>query len=114
SPVFLMTSSALYNQNQFIANVNTKVNPAVSLFGYYVFNKAMSSSDGLSTFPGNPWNYSGEYGPAATDVRNRVLFGGTVALRWNIRLNPLFTAQSGPPFNITTGEDNYNTTLFTA
>ena len=95
SPVFLMTSSGLYNQNQFIANVNTKVNPAVSLFGYYVLNKAMSNSDGLSTFPANPYNYAGEYGPAATDVRHRVLFGGTVNLRWNIRLNPLFTAQTG-------------------
>ncbi len=114
SPVLLMTSSGLYNQNQFIANVNTKVNPAVSLFGYYVLNKAMSSSDGLSTFPANPYNYAGEYGPAATDVRHRVLVGGTVNLRWGIRLNPLFTIQTGAPFNITTGEDNYGTTLFTA
>ncbi len=114
SPVFLMTSSGLYNQNQFIANVNTKVNPAVSLFGYYVLNKAMSNTDGLSTFPANPYNYSGEYGAASTDVRHRVLFGGTINLRWNVRLNPLFTTQTGMPFNITTGEDNYNTTLFTA
>ena len=114
NPVFLMTSSGLYNQNQFIANVNTKVNPAVSLFGYYVLNKALSNTDGLSTFPANPYNYAGEYGQASTDVRNRVLFGGTINLRWNIRLNPLFTAQTGMPFNITTGEDTYNTTLFNA
>jgi len=109
-----MTSSGLYNQNQFIANVNSKVNPAVSLFGYYVFNKASSNTDGLSTFPANPYSYAGEYGPAATDVRNRVLFGGTILLRFGIRLNPLFTWQSGAPFNITTGEDNYGTSLFTA
>ena len=114
SPILLMTSSAIYNQNQFIANVNSKVNPAISLFGYYVFNRALSSSDGLSTFPGNPYNYSGEYGRAATDIRHRVLMGGTIILRWNIRLNPLVTWQSGAPFNITTGEDNYSTTLFTA
>ncbi len=114
SPVLLMTSSGLYNQNQFIANVNSKVNPAVSLFGYYVLNKAAGSSDGLSTFPANPYNYAGEYGPAATDVRHRVLFGGTINLRWNFRLNPLLTWQSGAPFNITTGQDNYGTTLFTA
>ncbi|HZL56068.1 MAG TPA: carboxypeptidase regulatory-like domain-containing protein [Bryobacteraceae bacterium] len=114
NPVFLMTSSGLYNQNQFIANVNTKVNPAVSLFGYYVLNHAMSNSDGLGTFPANPYNYAGEYGPAATDVRHRVLFGGTVNLRWNIRLNPLFTAQTGAPFNITTGQDPYGTTIFNA
>ncbi len=114
SPVLLMTSSGLYNQNQFIANVNTKFNPAVSLFGYYVWNKAMSSSDGLSTFPASPYSGAGEYGPAATDVRHRVLVGGTVNLRGGIRLNPLFTIQTGAPFNITTGQDNYDTTLYTA
>jgi len=114
SPVFLMTSSALYNQNQFIANVNSKINPALSLFGYYVWNKALSSSDGLNTYPANPYNYSGEYSRASSDIRNRVLFGGTIILRWNIRLNPLLTVQSGAPFNITTGQDTYGTTLFNA
>jgi hypothetical protein len=113
-PILLMTSSGLYNQNQVIANVNSKINPAVSLFGYYVFNRARSNSDGVGTFPANPYNFAGEYGPAATDVTHRVLFGGTINLRWNIRLNPLITAQTGTPFNLTTGEDNYGTTLFTA
>lgn len=114
NPVFLMTSDGRYNQNQFIANVNSKLNPPVSLFGYYVFNHAMSDTDGIGTFPGDPHNFAGEYGPAATDVRHRVLVGGTINLRWDIRLNPLFTAQTGAPFNITTGEDNYGTTIFTA
>lgn len=113
-PVFLATSTGIYNQNQFVANVNAKMNPAVSLFGFYVFNRALSSSDGLATFPANPADFAGEYGPAATDVRHRVLIGGTLNLRWNLRLNPLITAQTGPPFNLTTGQDNYGTTLFTA
>jgi hypothetical protein len=43
-----------------------------------------------------------------------VLLGGTVNLRWNIRLNPLVTLQSGAPFNITTGQDTYGTTLYTS
>src|SRR5262249_58499692 len=60
SPVFLMTSSGLYNQNQFIVNVNTKPLPDVSLFGYYVFNQARSNTDGLGPFPANPRDYSGE------------------------------------------------------
>ena len=65
----VLASSALYNQNQLIVNVNTRVNPAISMFGYYVLNKAMSSSDGINTFPGNPYDYTGDYGRAATDVR---------------------------------------------
>jgi hypothetical protein len=113
-PVYLMTSSGLYNQNQLITNVNAKLNAGVSLFAYYTLNSANSNSDGLGTFPANPTNFTGEYGPAATDIRHRVLVGGTVSLRWNVRLNPLVTVQSGAPFNITTGQDNYGTTLYTA
>jgi hypothetical protein len=108
-----MASSGLYNQNQLSANLNSKLNAAVSLYATYVLSKATSNSDGL-TFPANPWNFAGEYGPAGTDVRHRVVFGGSINTRWNIRLNPLVTYLSGAPFNITTGGDPYGTTLYTA
>jgi hypothetical protein len=111
-PLFLMTSSGLYNQNQLVFNVNSKLNSAVSFYSTYVLNKAMSNADGLGTFPANPYSNSGEYGPASTDVRNRVVFGGSMNTKWNIRFNPLLTLQSGAPFNITSGEDPYGTTLF--
>ena len=114
NPVFVVSSAGKYNQNQILINLNSKINPAVSLFGYYTLNYARSDTDGPGTFPGRPQDLTGEYGPASTDVRHRMLIGGTINLRWNIRLNPLFTAQSGSPFNITTGQDNYGTTLFTA
>lgn len=113
-PIFLMSSSGIYNQNQVIANVNSKINSGVSLFGYYTLNRARSSADGLGTSPANPYNYAGEYGPAATDIRHRFLVGGTIYMWYGIRLNPLFTFTSGAPFNITTGQDLYGTTLFTA
>jgi Carboxypeptidase regulatory-like domain len=112
SPIYLMTSSGVYNQNQMIASVNAKPIANVSLFGYYVLNKAMSDSDGLTTFPANPYNYSGEYGPAATDIRHRVLVGGSIATRWNLRFSPYVILQSGAPFDITTGRDLYGTAMF--
>lgn len=113
-PVFLMESSGLYNQNQLVTNVNSRVNGGFSLFGFYVLNKAMSNTDGLGTFPANPYNFTGEYGPASTDVRNRFTAGGSINMRWNIRLSPFATVQSGPPFNITTGTDVFGTTIFNA
>jgi hypothetical protein len=113
-PVFLMSSAGLYNQNQLIFNLNSKINKTVSIFSSYVLNKAMSNTDGVNTYPGSPYNYAGEYGPALTDIRNRVQFGGTIELRWNIRLSPLVTYQSGMPFNITSGTDPYGTTLYFA
>jgi hypothetical protein len=111
-PVFLMDSSGIYNQNQLITNVNARLNSNVSLFGFYMWNHAMSNTDGLSTYPANPYNYSGEYGPAATDVHHRVFVGGSVNTKWNVRLSPFMVVQSGPPFDITVGRDVYGDTLF--
>jgi hypothetical protein len=88
-PIFLMESSGLYNQNQLIVNVNSKVNGNISLFGSYVLNYAMSNTDGLNTFPANPYSMAGEYGPALTDIRNRVSFGGSIKTKWNFQFNPL-------------------------
>ena len=112
--VDLMESAALYNQNQIISNVNAKVNSGLTLFGFYVFNRAFSSTDGVGTFPANPYNFAGEYGPAATDVHHRVTIGGSINLKWAVRISPFVVLQSGAPFNITTGNDPYGTTLFNA
>jgi len=113
-PVFLMESSGLYNQNQLITNVNTRVSPSISLFGSYVFNRARSNTDGINTFPGIPYSSAGDYGPASSDIHHRVNVGGSINTKWNIRLNPLITTTSGAPFDITTGSDLYGTTLFNA
>jgi hypothetical protein len=113
-PVYLMESSGLYNQNQLITNVNAKLTGNVSLFGYYTLNHAMSNTDGLGTFPAKPYSMLGEYGPAATDVRNRLFIGGSLNTKWNVRLSPFIVVQSGAPYNITVGQDIYGDTLFNA
>jgi hypothetical protein len=111
-PVFLMESSGIYNQNQIVANINTRLKQGVSLFGFYVLNRAMSNTDGIDTVPANPYNLAGEYGPAATDVRHRVTFGGSISMKWNVRISPFVVVQSGAPFDVTAGSDLYGTTLF--
>jgi hypothetical protein len=112
-PIFLMSSSGLYNQNQVAFTVNSKLNSAVSFYSTYLLTKTLNSTDVL-TVPANPYDYSGEYGPASLDIRHRVTFGGSINTKWNIRLNPLFTYSSGAPFNITTGGDPYGTTIYSA
>ena len=112
--VFDMESSGRFRQNQLLVNVNSKVSSTISLFGTYVLNRAMSDTDGVGTFPANPYSSVGEYGPAAFDIRHRLNTGGTINTRWNVRLSPFISLQSGAPFDITTGSDVYGTTLFTA
>jgi hypothetical protein len=113
-PVFEMQTNGAYKQNQFIANVNSRVSQTISLFGTYVFNRSRSNTEGANTFPGNPYSLAGEFGPAGNDVHHRVNAGGSINTKWNVRLSPLVTLQTGPPFDITTGGDPYGTTLFNA
>jgi hypothetical protein len=110
--VFQMESSGLYNLNQLAVNVNSRANKYVSLTGTYVLARAMSNTDGINTFPANPYSLAGEYGPAATDVRHRMSLGGSINTKWNVAFNPLLNLASGPPFDITAGSDIYGTTLF--
>ena len=111
-PIFLMESAGLYNQNQLIVNANSRVNRNISLFGSYVLNRALSNTDGLNTFPAMPYSMAGEYGPALTDIRNHLSFGGSVTTMWGLQFSPLLTILSGQPFNITVGQDLYGDTLF--
>jgi hypothetical protein len=112
--VDLMESAGLYNQNQLISNLNAKLNSGLTLFGFYVFNRAFSNTDGIGTFPANPYNFAGQYGPAATDIHHRATIGGSINLKWAVRISPFVVMQSGAPFDITTGSDLYGTTLFNA
>ena len=118
NPVLLMESSGLFNQWQLITNVRSQLNKRVSLNGFYMYGRAYSNTDGVSTLPANPYSMAGEYGPSSLDERNRVFVGGTITGPWNVLLAPFFTANSGAPFNVITGTDLYDTaltsTLFTA
>ncbi len=113
-PVFQAESSGRYKQHQLITNVNARLNKNVSFTGSYVLNRALSDTDGVGTFPAKPYDFTGEYGPAATDVRQRFSLNGTFNLKWNVRLSPFLTLDAGPPFDITVGRDLYGTTLFNA
>jgi hypothetical protein len=112
--VFQVESSGVYNQNQFIAFLNSRYSKKLSFSASYVLNYARSDTDGSGTFPGKPYDFTGEYGPAATDVRHRFTLNGTFNAKWNLRFSPFLVIQSGPPFDITIGRDIYGTTLFNA
>jgi carboxypeptidase family protein len=112
NPLLLMTTSGLYNQNQLITNINSKLGQNVSLFGFYMLNKAMSNTDGLGTYPSNPYSQVGEYGPSSNDIRNRAFIGGSINTKWNMRFSPFINLNSGAPFDITSGSDLYGTSLF--
>jgi hypothetical protein len=113
-PIYEQESGGLYNQNQIVANVNSRLNRNISLFGFYMLNFVRSNTDGVNTFPANQYDLTGEYGPASSDVRNRGSLGGSVTTWWNVRLSPLIVAQTGAPFDIITSQDIFGNTLLSA
>jgi hypothetical protein len=111
--IYQYESSGRFNQNQLIISANNRLSRALTLFANYTFNKANSDTDGPNSFPSNQYDLSGEYGRSSQDIRHRLFIGGAInALPWGIRLNPLVIANSGRPFNITTGRDLNGDTLF--
>jgi hypothetical protein len=110
--IYAYESVGIFNQNQVTFNVNTRVNTSFNFFAYYALNYARSTSDGSGTFPANPYNIAADYGRAATDVRHRLVAGGSLVTRWNFRFSPYVNARSGIPFNIVTGEDLNGDSIF--
>jgi hypothetical protein len=110
--VYQYQSEGIFKQNQLIINSSIRMGTKLSLFGYYTLNYANSDTSGAGRFPSTRNDISLDYGRAPFDVRHRLFFGGTVGLPHNFRLSPFLVAQSGVPFNITTGKDLNGDSIF--
>ena len=112
--IFQYESSGRFNQTQLIISGNNRLSRTFTIFATYILNKANSDTDGPNSFPVNQYDLSTEYGRSLQDTRHRFFLGGSInALPWDIRLSPFIIANGGRPFNITTGRDINNDTLFT-
>lgn len=102
-------ASGKFRQSQMFIGFNSRLNPSFSLSGNYVLSKTTNDTDGQggSSFPVNSYDLSGEYGRGGFDIRHRfTLFGTINSPWWKLVFNPFLVANSGPPFNITTGVDS--------
>lgn len=106
-------SVGLLDQNQLMVNLNTRIGTKVTMFTGYSFNHAKSNADGVGSFPANQYDLRSEYGRSSLDVHHRLFLGGSVVTKYAIRLSPFITAQSGAPFNITSGYDLNGDSVFT-
>jgi hypothetical protein len=104
-PIDVYESTGILNQNQINTNLNTRMTNRISMFAGYSWNSAKSNTDGAGTFPADQYNTQDEYGRSSIDVRNRFVLGGSIEAKWGVRLSPFIIANSGRPFNITSGND---------
>jgi hypothetical protein len=119
--IYQYESGGDFKQNQFIVNGTVRAGARLSLFGYYTLNYANSDTTGVSGFsnqtvigfPSNQYDLALDYGRAVYDIRQRLFVGGSIALPYRFRFSPFLIASSGVPFNITSGSDSNNDSLFT-
>jgi hypothetical protein len=71
----------------------------------YTLGEALNETDGALTLPPDSYDLSGEWGPSRQDVRHRLRVSMNTDLKAGFRVNMNLRAQSGVPYNITTGRD---------
>jgi len=101
-------ASGQFNQRQFFIGFNSRFSRTFQLNGNYSLSKTTNDTDGQGgvLFPMNSYDTSGEFGRGSFDVRHRFTIFGTVNLPWwKVVLNPFIVTNTGPGFNITTGQD---------
>ena len=106
--IYQFESSGKFHQSQMFIGFNSRLNPRISLSGNYSLSKTTNDTDGQGggLFPMNSYDLSGEFGRGGFDIRHRfTLFGTYNSSWWKLVFNPFIVINSGPPFNITTGQD---------
>ncbi|HEU4769786.1 MAG TPA: TonB-dependent receptor [Pyrinomonadaceae bacterium] len=106
--IYRFEASGQFNQRQFFLGFNTRLSRMFQLNANYSLSKTTNDTDGQGgqLFPMNSYDTSGEFGRSSFDVRHRFTIFGTVNLPWwKVVVNPFVVANSGPPFNIITGQD---------
>ncbi|MEO8369654.1 MAG: carboxypeptidase regulatory-like domain-containing protein [Candidatus Solibacter sp.] len=103
----LLTESAgLSRLNQLVAGVNATYKK-IYLFGSYTLSYGMANNEGI---PADPYDLHAEWSPSSYgDVRHRSAGGATIPLPRKFSLSAFLLANSGQPYNITTGLDPYAT-----
>lgn len=104
--IYQYESTGVLRQNRLNVNIRSMFNPKYSLFANYSLGFANSDSDGANSFPAYSYDLSNEFGRSSFDARHNFIIGGNFNLPLGISASPFIIANSGRPYNITTGIDN--------
>jgi hypothetical protein len=102
--LYQFQSAGVYRQNQLITSVHAQ-GRSFSVSGFYVLGYFKSDTSGANYFPSRQTDIEFDYGRASNDVRNRFFLIASTLLPYNIQGSIFTIANSGAPYNITTGQD---------
>jgi len=118
--IYQYETNAFINQRQLVVNVNSRLSPKITIFGFYRLGWAKGTAEGGgffggggAIFPAYSYDTSGEYGRSVLGVRHFASIRGSFSLPWKISMSPFILISSGVPFNITTGIDSNRDSVFT-
>ena len=95
-------------------NYQGRLNKRFTGFAWYTWSHYGNNTDGFWFFPENQQDANAEWGPASWQERNHFGFYGAINPKHLINLGVGVFANSGQPYSILTGDDNYGTNLFNA
>lgn len=102
----VVESTGLLRSNALIASLQGWIGKAVKFKAQYTFSRSDDNTDGALALPADSRNLGPEWGRSSFDVQHRFVLASTSNLPAAFKLGLMLVANSGTPFNITTGSDD--------
>jgi hypothetical protein len=80
----------------------------------YATGRAYDDTSGVNSFPANQYDLSGEWSRAGNDARHFLYIYGTLNAGKLFKVGTIVSMLSGKPYSLTTGRDDFGTTLANA
>ena len=97
-------SGGFYREHQVMATIRANYR-RFSFFTNYTYSNAHGDTSGVGSVPSVSSDPGLDYGRTSFAVTNRFMVFGNVMFPWHISASPMLVANSGNPFNVTTGTD---------
>ncbi len=97
-------SGGFYREHQVMATVRATY-ARFSFVANYTYSNAHGDTGGVGSVPSVSSDPGLDFGRTDFDVPHRFMLFGNFTLPWQVSLSPMVVANSGSPFNITSGSD---------
>jgi Carboxypeptidase regulatory-like domain len=97
-------SGGFYREHQIMVTMRTTYR-RFSFFTNYTYSNALGDTSGVNSVPSVSSDPGLDYGRTGFDIHNRFMLFGNFMMPWAVSFSPMLVANSGTPFNITTGAD---------
>ena len=107
-------SSGSSRSNSLEVSLRGKITQYFNAMAQYTLSRAYNDTSGITVFPANNYDLSGEWARADFDRLQRFEFLGTFNPGNLVNLGIALSAYSGAPYTLTTGRDDFHTGIANA